>query len=67
MIAVDTHRAEDLANEVAHVMLEARALILGGIATREQCTQLVIDMLGCEQVEELRVYVRDQIDCLVAN
>jgi hypothetical protein len=56
-----------LATEVATVMLEARALILRGLATPEQCTHLVIDILGCEDIEELRAYVRDQIQCLVAN
>jgi hypothetical protein len=57
----------ELAHEVATVMLQARSLILGGVATCEQCTHLVVEILGCADIEELRAYVRDQIECLVAN
>jgi hypothetical protein len=67
MISSPTQAQEDLASEVAAMMLEARALILRGVATCEQCTDLVIDILGCEDIEELRFYVREEIQCLVAH
>lgn len=67
MISSRTQVQEELASEVAAMMLEARALILRGVATCEQCTDLVIDILGCEDIEELRFYVREEIQCLVAH
>ncbi len=67
MILLHAEAPTELAEEVAAMMLEARALILGGIATCEQCADLVIDVLGCEDIEELRLYVREEIQCLVAH
>ena len=67
MIPVHAPGHDELANEVATVMLQARALILRGIATCDQCTDLIVDMLGCEDIQELRSYVREQIQCLVAH
>ena len=67
MVSLQTHAQDELAKEVAAMMLEARALILRGVATCEQCTDLVIDILGCEDIDELRSYVREEIQCLVAH
>lgn len=67
MIEPRTESREELAGQVATMMMEARALILRRVATCEQCTELVIEMLGCAEVEALRSYVHEQIQCLVAN
>jgi hypothetical protein len=64
MSPASTQRRMDLAEAVTAVVLEARTLVLKGLATREQGVALAIEILACEETEKLRVYVRDQLSVL---
>jgi hypothetical protein len=59
-----SQQVRDLADVVASVVLEARSLVLKGLATREQGVALAIEILACEPTEMLSAYVRDQLSAL---